>query len=86
MLKLLSKDVDFSWNSFFKAAFEALKELSMALVLRGPNWSIPPIPHFYRCFKQTPWSYFGPKEKQSSYAIYFISENLAPAVLNLYSH
>ena len=42
MFKLLTKDVNFYWDSFCQNAFETLKEkLSIAPILRGPNWSLP---------------------------------------------
>jgi len=42
MFKLLTKDVEFHWDDSCQNAFETLKaKLSIAPVLRGPNWSIP---------------------------------------------
>ena len=42
MFGLLTKDVDFLWNDHCQTAFETLKDkLSMAPVLRGPNWALP---------------------------------------------
>ena len=42
MFKLLAKDVEFCWDNNCQIAFETLKEkLSMAPILRGPNWSLP---------------------------------------------
>ena len=42
LFKLLTKDVLFNWNENCQQAFEVLKKkLSTALVLRGPNWSLP---------------------------------------------
>ena len=49
MFKLLSKDVEFQWTESYRSAFEVLKDkLSVAPILRGPNWSplfiYPPMP------------------------------------------
>jgi hypothetical protein len=42
MFGLLIKDVDFVWTEQCQTAFETLKaKLSMAPVLRGPNWTLP---------------------------------------------
>lgn len=42
MFKFLMKYVDIYWDSHFQTSFENLKEnLFVALVLRGPNWSLP---------------------------------------------
>jgi hypothetical protein len=42
MFGLLIKDVDFVWTEQCQTAIETLKaKLSMALVLRGPNWNLP---------------------------------------------
>jgi hypothetical protein len=42
MFKLLTKDTEFCWDDHCQSAFEDLKEkLSMAPILRGPNWSLP---------------------------------------------
>ena len=42
MFGLLIKDVDFLWTEQCKTAFETLKDkLSMAPVIRGPNWALP---------------------------------------------
>jgi hypothetical protein len=42
MFKLLTKDTEFCWDDNCQCAFEELKaKLSMAPVLRGPNWSLP---------------------------------------------
>ena len=39
---LLIKDVDFVWTEQCQTAFETLKaKLSVAPVLRGPNWTLP---------------------------------------------
>ena len=42
MFKLLAKDEEFCWDNNCQNAFENLKaKLSMAPILRGPNWSLP---------------------------------------------
>ena len=41
-LKLLAKYIEFQWTTNCQNAFEILKEkLSIAPILRGPNWSFP---------------------------------------------
>jgi hypothetical protein len=42
MFKLLMKDTEFCWDDNCQSTFEELKaKMSMAPVLRGPNWSLP---------------------------------------------
>ena len=42
MFGLLIKDVDFVWTEQCQTTFETLKaKFSVALVLRGPNWTLP---------------------------------------------
>ena len=41
LFKLLAKDGLFSWDSYCEIYFDILKKISAALVLRGPNWSLP---------------------------------------------
>ena len=42
LFKLLSKDVNFNWDTDCQSAFQTLKEkLSTAPILRGPNWALP---------------------------------------------
>ena len=42
LFKLLSKDVNFNWDTDCQSAFQILKEkLSTAPILRGPNWTLP---------------------------------------------
>jgi hypothetical protein len=42
MFELLIKDVDFVWTEHCQTTFENLKaKLSVAPVLRGPNWTLP---------------------------------------------
>jgi hypothetical protein len=82
MFGLLIKDVDFLWTEQCQTAFETLKaKLSMAPVLRGPNWALPF--HISTDASDTAiGGVLGKKEDQQSYAIYFVSKNLSPAELN----
>ena len=42
MFKLLMKDVKFQWTDSCQSAFEVLMAmLSVAPILRGPDWSLP---------------------------------------------
>ena len=42
LFSLLMKDVQFVWNEACQTAFVKLKEkLSIAPILRGPNWTLP---------------------------------------------
>eukprot|EP00253_Pinus_taeda_P005550 PITA_05550 len=42
LFKLLARDVEFQWTNSCQNAFQILKDkLSMAPILRGPNWSLP---------------------------------------------
>ena len=82
MFRLLTKDVYFFWDSHCQIAFETLKEeLSITLVLRGPNWSLP----FNISIDASDialGAVLGQKENQIIYAIYFISKNLIPTECN----
>ena len=82
MLKLLMKDVEFQWNESYQIAFEVLKaKLSVATILRGPDWSLP----FHistDAYEMAIGGVLDQKEDQASYAIYFVSKNLTPAELN----
>jgi hypothetical protein len=82
MFGLLIKDVDFVWTEQCQTAFETLKaKLSVAPVLRGPNWTLPF--HISTDASDTAiGGVLGKKEDQQSYAIYFVSKNLSPAELN----
>ena len=74
MFKLLTKDVEFQWDESFQSAFELLKDkLSVAPILRGPNWSLP----FHISTDAsdiTIGGVLGQKEVLSPYAIYFTSK------------
>ena len=42
MFKFLMKDVELQWTESCQHAFDTLKaKLSVAPILRGPNWAIP---------------------------------------------
>ena len=76
------KDIEFQWNESCQSALEVLKaKLSVAPILRGPDWSL----HFHISTDASDIAkggVFGQKEGQASYAIYFISKNMTPAELN----
>ena len=82
MFKLLKKDVEFQWTESCQNAFDILKaKLLVAPILRGPNWILP----FHISIDASDMAIggvLGQKEGQSSYAVYFVSKNLAPAELN----
>jgi hypothetical protein len=82
LFSLLTKATEFSWNDQCQTAFETLKErLSIAPILRGPNWSIPF--HISTDASDTTIGVvLGQKEEQRPYAIYYISKNLTPAEKN----
>ena len=68
------KDVQFQWTESCQSAFEVLKDkLSVAPILRGPDWSLP----FHistDAFDLAIGGVLGQNEGQASYAIYFISK------------
>jgi hypothetical protein len=82
LFQLLTKATEFSWNEQCQTTFETMKEkLSIAPILRGPNWSIP----FHistDALDTTIGVVLGQKEEQRQYAIYYISKNLTPAEKN----
>ena len=82
MFKLLTKDVEFQWTESCQSDFEVLKaKLSVALILRGPDWSLP----FHistNAYDVAIGGVLGQKEGQASYVICFVSKNLTPAKLN----
>jgi len=82
LFKLLAKDIEFHWTNSCQNAFQILKEkLSVAPILRGPNWSLPF--HISTDASDTAiGASLGQKENLFNYAIYFISKNLTPAELN----
>jgi hypothetical protein len=82
MFGLLIKDIDFVWTKHCQTAFDTLKaKLSVAPILRGPNWTLP----FHISIDASDIAIggvLGQKEDQQSYAIYFIRKNLSLAELN----
>ena len=76
------KDVQFVWNVACQTAFVKLKEnLSIAPILRGPNWTLP----FHISSDASDiaiGAVLGQQDGQVPYAIYYISKNLALAELN----
>ena len=82
MFKLLTKDVNFYWDASCQVVFDIFKEkLSVAPVLRGPNWSLPF--HISTNASDTALgAVLGQKDNQITYAIYFISKNLTPTEHN----
>ena len=82
MFKLLTKDTKFQWTKSCQNAFEILKaKLSVAPILRGPDWSL----SFHistDASDTTIGGVLGQTEGKSPYAIYFISKNLTPTELN----
>ena len=82
MFKLLTKDVNFYWDSYYHIAFDTLKEkLSIAPVLRGPNWSLPFHISIYAS-ETSLGVVLGQKENQITYVVYYISKNLTPTKYN----
>ena len=76
------KDVQFIWNDACQTMFTELKKrLSTTPILRGPNWDLP----FHissDAFDTSIGVVLGQQDGQASYAIYYISKNLAPVELN----
>jgi hypothetical protein len=79
---LLMKNVEFKWINLCHEAFDALKhQLSIAPILRGPDWSLP----FHISFEASDTAIgaiLGQEENNLPYVIYFISKNMSPAELN----
>jgi hypothetical protein len=82
LFKLLTEDNEIFSNIPCKNDFETLKEkLYVALILRGPNWSLPF--HIYTYASDTTLGVvLGRKENQLCYAIYFVSKNTTLPELN----
>jgi hypothetical protein len=82
MFGLVIKDVDFVWTEQCQTSFETLKfKLSVAPVLRGPNWTLP----FHistDASNTTIGGVLGQKKEQQSYVIYFVNKNLSLVELN----
>jgi hypothetical protein len=79
---LLTKDVDFHWTNNCELSFVDLKhKLSTTPILRGPNWALPF--HISSDASGTViGAVLGQQEDKEPYAIYYISNNMAPAELN----
>lgn len=79
---LLMKNDEFKWTNTYQKAFEELKQqLSIAPILRGPNWALPF--HISSNASNTAiGAVLGQEENNLPYAIYFISKNMKPAELN----
>eukprot|EP00253_Pinus_taeda_P028310 PITA_28310 len=79
---LLTKNAEFKWSDDCEKAFDQLKhQLSIAPILRGPDWACP----FHISFDAsdtTIGAVLGQEENGLPYAIYFISKNMTPAELN----
>jgi hypothetical protein len=82
LFKLLAKEAEFHWDEQCHISFEFLKKkVSSALVLRGPNWSLP----FHICIDASDTTLgvlLGQRENQLPYAIYFFRKNLSPTEVN----
>lgn len=79
---LLTKDVEFEWTTECQHSFEALKiALTKALVLRGPNWTLPFHIHTNASIFSI-GAVLGQKEGNKEYVIYYINKNLQGAELN----
>jgi len=78
MFILLTKDVEFQWDSNFQLSFETRKQkLSTTLVLRGPNLAL----YFHICanaLDTTLGVVLGQRENKIPYVIYFVRKNLSP--------
>eukprot|EP00253_Pinus_taeda_P026620 PITA_26620 len=81
-LYALTSNIDFLWTEKCECAFNDLKKLvSIAPVLRGPNWDLP-FQISSDVSDTTIGAILGQKEDRKPYAIYYISKNLSPAELN----
>ena len=70
------------WSDDCEVAFTRIKEIvCSAPILRGPNWALPF--HIHTDASQTTiCAVLGQQEDKVPYAIYYVSNNLAPAELN----
>jgi hypothetical protein len=79
---LLIKNTEFKWINLCQEAFDTLKhQLSTNPILRGPDWALP----FHissDASNTTIGALLGQEENHLPYAIYFISKNMSPVVLN----
>jgi len=82
LFELLMKNAEFKWTDTCQKAFEELKQqLSIAPILRGPDWALPF--HISSDASDTAIGVvLGQEENNLPYAIYFISKNMTPAELN----
>ena len=76
---LLMKNDEFKWIDDCQKAFNELKhQLSITLILRGPDWALPF--HISSDASDTAiGAVLGQEENNLPYAIYFISKNMTPA-------
>eukprot|EP00253_Pinus_taeda_P035700 PITA_35700 len=79
---LLTKNAEFKWTDNCGKAFDQLKhQLSIAPILRGPDWALPF--HISSDASDTAiGAVLGQEENGLPYTIYFISKNMTPAELN----
>eukprot|EP00253_Pinus_taeda_P020172 PITA_20172 len=79
---LLTKNAEFKWTDDCEKAFDQLQhQLSIAPILRGPDWALPF--HISADASNTAIGVvLGQEENGLPYAIYFISKNMTPAELN----
>ena len=78
LFKLLSKDINFHWDTNCQVSFQTLKDkLLSAPILRGPNWTLSFHISTYAS-DTTIGATLGQKEKLMTYVIYFIIKNLTP--------
>ena len=82
LFKLLSKDINFHWDTNCQVSFQTLKDKLLSTpILWGPDWTLPF--HISTDASNTAiGEALGQKEKIMTYAIYFIRKNLTPTELN----
>eukprot|EP00253_Pinus_taeda_P009892 PITA_09892 len=79
---LLAKDSEFVWSKTCQETLDTLKDkLTIASILRGPNWALPFHIHADASQKAIRVA-LGWIDKNFPYAIYFISKSLSKAELN----
>ena len=79
---LMSKNKHLEWSNYCQLAWETLKQkVSIAPILRGPNWSFPFLIST-DASDTTLGGVIGQQEYHKPYAIYFISKNITVAKLN----
>ena len=78
----MSKNKHLEWSNYCQLAWETLKQkVSIAPILRGPNWSFPFLIST-DASNTTLGGVLGQQEYHKPYAIYFISKNITVAKLN----